>query len=128
MKSLIPAKTLGHGLLLTSAVFLLNANNALGAEAVGDAQMQAKDLLSGTVDGRPRIVESRATASTNDQTSRLDPQEQARQLILGKPNLSVSNGGAVDHRAGDDPQESARRMILGYGAGGTAAPALKHSA
>src|SRR6202011_413560 len=71
------------------------------------------------------------------QTSGLDPQEQARQLILGKPSLEETHGRGVDHRAsddrgeartGEDAQESARRMILGDAAGGTRAPALKRAA
>jgi hypothetical protein len=134
MNPLIPAKTLGHGLVLISALFLLQANNALAAEAVGDAQRQASDLLSGTVGGRARMVDaSRAIASASEQTPGLDPQEQARQLILGKPNLGGTHGrpaalGAQtnatpavatrgNHRRYADPQESARRMILGYRAG-----------
>jgi hypothetical protein len=124
MKSLIPARTLGHGLMLISAAFLLHATNGLAAEFVGDAQMQAGDLLSGTSGGRPKIIESRTIPEDSNATSRLDPQEQARQFILGKPKLGVVTGrklGAVtgrtiDHRADEDAQELARRMILGHGA------------
>jgi hypothetical protein len=134
MNPLIPAKTLGHGLVLISALFLLQANSALAAEAVGDAQRQAGDLLSGTVGGRAKMVDaSRAIASASERTPSLDPQEQARQLILGKPNLGGTRGRPValgaqinatpavatrgNHRGYADPQESARRMILGYRAG-----------
>jgi hypothetical protein len=130
MNPLIPAKTLGHGLVLISALFLLQANSALAAEAVGDAQRQASDLLSGTVGGRAKMVDaSRAIASASEQTPGLDPQEQARQLILGKPNLGGTNalGAQINatpavsargnYRRYADPQESARRMILGYRAG-----------
>jgi hypothetical protein len=128
MNLLISARTLGHGLVLSSSLFLLQGNHVLAAEAVGDAQMQARDLLSGTAGGRTnRAGESRVIPSGSDQTSSLDPQEQARQLILGKPNLGETHGRAVDHLTNDDPQESARRMILGDAARGTAAPALKHS-
>jgi hypothetical protein len=138
MNSFIPAKTLGRGMVLISAVFLLQAHNALAAESVGDAQMQARDLLSGTVGGRARTVdESPAMPADGRQTSSLEPQEQARQLILGKPNVNATpdpstRGTPVlstrgDHRTYPDPQESARRMILGNGAGGTAAPALERS-
>jgi hypothetical protein len=144
MKSLIPPKTRGYGLALTAAAFLFQANSVLAAEFVGDPQMQARDLLSGTVGGRPRTVdESAANPADGHQTSSLEPQEQARQLILGKPNLGGINGrtAAVEprmnatpavstqdnHRTYPDPQESARRMILGRGASDTAAPALKRS-
>jgi hypothetical protein len=126
MTSLIHKK-LGHGLMLISAVFLLHANNALAAEFDADAQTQAKDLLTGTVDGGAKFIDSHAIPSNSESTSRLDPQEQARQLILGKPNVDAASGRAVDRRSDDDPQESARRMILGREAGSTAAPALKRS-
>jgi hypothetical protein len=129
MNLLIPARTLGLGLVLSSSLFLLQGNAALAAEAGGDAQMQARDLLSGTAGGRTKIVdESRAISADSDQTSNLDPQGQARQLILGKPNSSGIRGRAADQRSDDDPQESARRMILGDGARGAAAPASRRSA
>ena len=122
MNLLISARTLGHGLVLSASLFLLQANHVMAAEAVGDAQTQARELLSGTVGGRTSVVdESRAIASGSDQTPSLDPQEQARQLILGKPNVGGSQRRPVDHLTYGDPQESARRMILGNGAGGTAA-------
>jgi hypothetical protein len=130
--------------VLISALFLLQTNNVIAAEAVGDAQMQAGDLLSGTIGGRAKIVDAaRAIPSASDGVSSLDPQEQARQLILGKPNLRATNGRPIDletqvnatpavstrgdHRTHADPQESARRMILGEGAGGIAARALGRS-
>src|SRR5882757_2472394 len=144
MNSFIPVKTLKYGLVLISAAFLLG-NGVLAAEAAGDAQSQARDLLSGTVGGRARVVDaSPAVGADGVGTPGLDPQEQARQLILGKPNSgrikelaaalgtqtnatsAVSAGGG--HRTYADPQELARRMILGSGARGTASPALKRSA
>jgi hypothetical protein len=144
MNSFIPVKTLRRGLVLISAAFLFG-NGVLAAEVVGDAQSQARDLLSGTVDGRAKVVDqSPASGSDGVRAPALDPQEQARQLILGKPISSrikgpvaalgtdmqaVSAGSAQgDHRRYVDPQESARRMILGSGARGVASPALKHSA
>jgi len=150
MNSFIPVKTLKYGLVLISAAFLLG-NGVLAAGAVGDAQSQARDLLSGTVDGRAKVVDqSPASGADGVRTPGLDPQEQARQLILGKPISSrikgpvaalgtdialgtdmqaVSAGSAQgDHRRYVDPQESARRMILGSGTRGAATPALKHSA
>lgn len=134
MNMLKPAKTLGFGLPLISAVFLLQANNVLAAEFVGDAQMQARDLLSGTVGGRARTVDQAPVISVHG-TSSLDPQEQARQLILGKPDrggikLNATPAVAVqgNHPSYPDPQESARRMILGAGASGTAAPASERAA
>ena len=145
MNSLIPVKTLKLGLVLVSAAFLLHGNGVLAAEPAGDAQLQARDLLSGTVGGRARVVDaSPASGADGVRAPGLDPQEQARQLILGKPISSRIKGPvaalATDtpaaplqstqgaHRTYADPQESARRMILGSRASGTASPALKHSA
>ena len=113
LKSFIPSNTLGRRLMLASAGFLLCANGALAAEVVGDAQMQARDLLSGTVGGRAKIVDvSPAIPAHGRHAFNLDPQEQARQLILGKPN-SAGIAGQNIRRVYADGQESARRMLLG---------------
>jgi hypothetical protein len=124
-------------LALLSAGLLLQFNTLFAAEIAADPQMQARDLLTGTLDGRPRIVhQSPAISSDSPQASVVDAQEQARRLILGEPRV----GGIADKAAAiastrkartesqrgrvhDDPQESARRMILGVGASGGAIPA-----
>jgi hypothetical protein len=138
------AKIRRYGLVLISAAFLFQADNVLAAEAAVDAQMQARDLLSGTVGGRAKTIdESPANTADGQQTSNVDPQEQARRLILGQPNVDGTHDRAAaleskvnatpagsartDHGPYSDPQESARRMILGHGASGSAAPALKRS-
>jgi len=145
MNSFITVNTLRYGLVLVSAAFLLHGNGVLAAEAAGDAQSQARDLLSGTVGGRARVVDaSPAVGADGVREPGLDPQEQARQLILGKPNsdrikepvaalgtqTKAASAGSTQggHRTHADPQELARRMILGSGARGTASPALKRSA
>ena len=130
MNSPIPIKMPIHRMVLISAAILLHANNGLAAELVGDAQMQARDLLSGTVNGQAKTFDaSPAIPVDGHRTPNLDPQEQARQLILGKPNfggiaglkvaidsnakvtLAVSARGK--RRGYSDPQKSAQRMILG---------------
>jgi hypothetical protein len=74
---------------------------------------------------------SPATQSDGRQEFDLDPQEQAWQLILAKPNFADIAGGGVGldlkmnvtsvlsvrgpRRADADGQESARRMLLGVG-------------
>jgi hypothetical protein len=130
MNSPIPIKMLDHVLVLISAAILLQANNVRGAELAVDAQTQARDLLSGTVGGRAKAVyKSPAIPADGHQTLSLDPQEQARQLILGKPNFGGVAGLSVafdskakvapavparGKRRGDsDAQELAQRMILG---------------
>ena len=135
MISFIPGKTLGGRLVLISAGILLYANGALAAKFVGDPQMQASDLLSGTVRGRAKIVDvsdvSPAMPVHGRHAFNPDPQEQARRLILGELN----SAGIADREAGFDSktksttvvsvrsigsnyadgQESAQRMLLGVG-------------
>lgn len=130
MNSRISMKTLSRRLILISAAILFNANTVLAANHGGDAQMQARDLLAGTVGGRSKIADkSLAISADSHQRSYPDPQTQARQLILGKSSVdgavgrkfavqSKTNAGVpVSARrigsANTDPQELARRMILG---------------
>ena len=88
--------------------------------------------MSGTVGGRAKIVDaSRNILALGHQTSNLDPQEQARELILGKrtPGPVAGRRVALDYKTKvlavapargkhreSDAHESARRMILGIGA------------
>jgi len=134
MNSPIRVKTLAQRLALLSVGLLLQSHTLFAAEIAADAQMQARDLLTGTVDGQPRIVDRSPVISRGGaQVSVVDPQEQARRLILGQTSV----GGIPDKRAASaeshrvhgygDPQESARRMILGAGASRGAAPASRRS-
>jgi hypothetical protein len=117
--------------MLASAGLLLCANGAFAAEIAGDAQMQARDLLSGTVGGRPKFIDASFAIPTDDpQVPYLDPQEQARYLILGKNFTGTApRAASLDSPAGAMPaaavhsirrvdiggQELAQRMILGKG-------------
>src|SRR3984893_475016 len=93
MDSPIRVKTIAQRLALLSAGLLVQSNPLFAAEIAPDAQMQARDLLSGTVDGRPRIVDqSPAISSGGPQASVVDAQEQAPRLILGQPSV----GGIAD--------------------------------
>jgi hypothetical protein len=134
----IHIKTFAQRLALLSAG-LLASNTLFAAEIAADAQMQARDLLTGTVAGQPRLVDqSPAIPSNSPQASVVDAQEQARRLILGMPRV----GGIADRAAAiaptkkaradsqrghvyGDPQESARRMILGGGRSNGATSALR---
>lgn len=124
------ARSLVCGLALVSATIVFQVADAESADRAGDAQLQAIDLLSGTVGGLPKsFARSAVSPAEGEQTPRLDPQEQARQLILGKPpvggttRLALRVGAKREttqaalqrgHRGGyADPQEAARRMILG---------------
>ncbi len=130
MNSPTPIKSVNHVLVLISAAILLHANNGLAADLGSDAQLQARDLLSGTVNGQAKTFEaSPAIPADGHRTPNLDPQEQARQLILGKPSVRgvARRRFAIDsktkvtpevsargkRRAYSDPQISAQRMILG---------------
>jgi hypothetical protein len=131
LKSFIPSNTLGRRLMLASAGLLLCANGALAAEVVRDAQMQARDLLSGTVGGRPTIADVSSAIPTDDRpVLNLDPQEQARELILGKNFAgTVHQAASLDsksdampvasvhriRRVDIDGQELAQRLLLGTG-------------
>jgi hypothetical protein len=131
LKSFIPSNTLGRRLMLASAGLLLCANGALAAEVVGDAQMQARDLLSGTVGGRAKTADVSSAIPTDVRHVRnLDPQEQARDLILGKnfsgtAHQAASPDSRTDampaatvqriRRADIGGQELAQRMLLGNG-------------
>ena len=118
--------------MLASAGLLLCANGALASEVVVDAQMQARDLLSGTVGGQSKIADVSSASPADDRHAlNLDPQQQARELILGKhvdgtahhqaasldsktaaiPAASVQRIRRVDI----DGQELADRMLLGLG-------------
>jgi hypothetical protein len=115
-----------------AAAILLHANMVLAAEFVGDAQMQARDLLSATIGGRAKIADaSPAISAHGHETSNLDPQEQARELILGERTFGHVAGRrvALDSKTKvsaaapergkgreSDAQALARRMILGIGA------------
>ena len=131
LKSFIPSNTLGRRLMLASAGLLLCANGALAAEVVGDAQMQARDLLSGTIGGRPKFADVSSVIPTDDRhVPTLDPQEQARELILGKNFAgTVHQAASLDsksdampvasvhriRRVDIDGQELAQRLLLGTG-------------
>jgi len=133
MNSRISMKVFSRGLILISAAILINANSVLAADRFGDAQMQARDLLSGTVGAKAKIID-KSLAISADQKSYPDPQTQARQLILRKPsfdaavsrelavqsktNVPLPRSARRDGSAHTDPQELARRMILGTGRSG----------
>ena len=129
LKTFISSNTLGRRLMLASAGLLLCANGAFAAEVAGDAQMQASDLLSGTVGGRPKFADVSSAIPTDDRpVLYLDPQEQARDLILGKifavaapraasldPQTDAMPAASVQsvRRVDIGGQELAQRMLLG---------------
>ena len=119
-------KTSNRSLVLLSAAFLLQAGGALTAARAGDAQTQARELVSPTTAGRSVAAQSN-TLPEGTSLAALDPQEQARRVLLGTQGAggevaapryakSTSPAGVVgrDHRrAHSDAQEMAPRMVLG---------------
>jgi hypothetical protein len=144
MNSLVSMKISTRRLLLISAATLITASPVVAANRVGDAQMQARDLLTGTVGGAKATDRSPAISADLYPQSFPEPQEQARQLILGKPSFerpasrklaaqSKTNAPApASARSKDrvhaDPQELARRMILGEGDSGKESARVRLSA
>jgi hypothetical protein len=122
-------KTSNRRLALLSAAFLLQTGGALAVARAGDAQTQARELVSQTTAGRSVAAQPNALSNGGTSLAALDPQEQARRVLLGTPSAggqaevaapryakSTSPVGVVgrDHRrAHSDAQEMARRMILG---------------
>jgi hypothetical protein len=121
-------KTSNRPLVLLSAALLLQTGGALVAARAGDAQAQARELVSQTTAGRSVAAESNPLPDGGTSLA-VDPQEQARRVLLGTQSAggeaevaapryaeSTSPAGVVgrDHRrAYSDAQEMARRMILG---------------
>ena len=140
MNSLISTKTLAPRLALLSAALLLHSFPVFAAETSDDAQMQARALLSRTVSPSPQAADqSAALVSDRTQAAAVDPQEQARRMILGNPgtrtgadrvaSLASPTGDPTPSSNADrvyaDPQDSARRMILGPGASAGSAASRK---
>lgn len=110
-----------QAVLLISAAFLLQAHLVRAVGLQVDAQTQARDLLSGTVGGRAKTIDrSPAIAAEGRRTPTVDPQEQARRLILGNPDFRGAADPTVTpaatargrRRGYSDPQKLAQQMIL----------------
>ena len=118
--------TMALALVLASAGTLLHANGVLAADSIGDPHARARDLLSGNIAERSKSVQIASFVSVDTHVSNVEPQEQARQLILGKPSGGRVAGPIIGAdakktsvrgvgRAEADPQGAARRMVLGAG-------------
>jgi hypothetical protein len=128
MTTSILSKLISRPALLASAAILLNTGSALAADHAGDAQAQARELLAGAANRSAVLATSIAVPTGTSQTD-LDPQEQARRLILGtprtgsdakgQPTLSSNSasssvaGQRLIRRAYPDAHALAQRMITG---------------
>jgi hypothetical protein len=131
VKTLNLGNTLSRRLILAAAGLALCPYGAFAVGTAGDAQMLARDLLSGTVGGQRSVAAADPAKPTDDShENRLDPQEQARDLILGihPAGAASQTAGAglqgdqkdaaslrVFSRAESGGQELAEEMILGKG-------------
>ena len=120
MKSAINAR-LVLGLSLLS---FAGAHAVVAAEPAGDAQEQARLLLSGRSFSNSNLGPRSETLSSATATSiALNAQEQGREMILGRPAASApaapvegyrsGAAGPGERKAAVDALEMAREMILG---------------
>jgi hypothetical protein len=110
--------------LLGSTAFLFHTGGVLAADRADDAQAQARELLAGAATRSTAVATSAASAISQPA---LEPQEQARRLILGTPrdgagvkrySLNAKTSGAERRgirRVYPDAQTLAERMITGAG-------------
>jgi hypothetical protein len=111
-------------MILSFGLLVLGGARALpAAQVIGDGQEQARLLLSGRVasPGGPKSGFV-APSSTAAKSLALDPQVQAREMILGR---QIANTPVIEadglrvagtrraRKSARDPLEMARRMILG---------------
>jgi hypothetical protein len=123
MTSMNFAKTLRRSLILVSAALVFQTGAASAADGVGDAQTQARELLGGKAPSRPVVSTLRSEAAAS--LPGVEPQEQARRLILGiqsfdkaRAAVRMASTSEVEHgdrRAPINAQALAQRMILGHG-------------
>ena len=117
-------KTSNRSLVLLSAALVLQTGGALTVARAGDAQTQARELVSQTTAGRSVAAQPNALSNGGTSPAALDPQEQARRVLLGTQGAggevaapryakSTSPSGVAGRGAHSDAQEMARRMILG---------------
>lgn len=110
------AKTLRRPLLLASVALLFQTGAALAADATADAQAQARELLGGQTPSRTFVPATRAHEAFSPPG--VEPQEQARRLILGASSFGNTASATLvvqEHgRSSNDAQAMAQRMILGH--------------
>jgi hypothetical protein len=128
-----PVSNLKRRLMATFAALTVCANGVLAAEMAGDAQTQARTLLSGTTDQRVHPASySTDVSDVGRESVTLDPHAQARRLIVHTSSVGITPADNVavagnrrpnseapsdrNHSGNNDAQEMARRMLTGQGA------------
>ena len=115
MTTLNLKKSLSRSLLVGSAAFLLYSGAVMAADRGGDAQAQARELLTGTAKRSAGFATSVPLPAGIFQPA-LDPQEQARRLILGTPRagIPVNNYAALNSKATSSPGAERRGVRRAY--------------
>lgn len=129
MNSAFLTQTANRALVLVSAALLLQTGGALVTARAGDAQAQARQLLAPTTGDRSATGQFNLHVDGGTSLAALDPQEQARRVLLGTSSAGGEAGapasryakstspvevvGRDQRRAHANAQEMARRMILG---------------
>lgn len=132
MTTLNPGKTLRAPLLLLAAISIVHIGSATAADVAGDAEAQARSILSQARAGGPTAARSHTGPERAATLHALDPQEQAREVVLGTQRIGgeaevaaaphseatapARVGGLGDRRSRADAQEMARRVVLGKSA------------
>jgi len=125
--SLHIVKSFSHPLSLISAALLLQIGGAVAADATGDVQQQAREVLAGRVVIHSAPPRERRDDGTGRPTA--DAQERARRLLLGVTDSRIQDTRTMTQsesvvapglftlrkgpRAHDDVQAQARRLLLG---------------
>ena len=106
MTSLIRNKLFDRQLLILTAGLLLQAHSAFASDSIGDAQAQARALLDPVVSRVMSVDGFTATKANGHGASRPDPQEQARALLLGKPEEGSVAQSAIGLKSTRDGAQS----------------------
>jgi hypothetical protein len=126
--SLHITKLFKNPLALAGAALVMHIGAATAADSTGDAQQQARELLTGTTTAHSAPQSS--PPRDGKVTSRTaDAQESARQLLLGTTGSRVGGAEAIKHSevagasgeaarparpvAHGDAQAAARQLLLG---------------
>jgi hypothetical protein len=125
--SLHTANLFKNPLALAGAALVIHIGAAMAADSSGDAQQQARELLTGTTTAHSAAQ----PPSRDDKVTRptADAQELARQLLLGRTGSRVGGADAIKQSeiagasretarharpaAHGDAQAAARQLLLG---------------
>jgi hypothetical protein len=127
LMSLHITKLFKNPLALAGAALVMHIGAATAADSTGDAQQQARELLTGTTTAHSAPQSPPRDGKVTSRTA--DAQESARQLLLGTTGSRVGGAEAIKHSevagasgeaarparpvAHGDAQAAARQLLLG---------------